>query len=162
MDSMTIDQVIAALSRQLHLSKEAETEVLAEIRAHLEDALADAERKGEDSQAALLQAAEQYGFDEALVELQEIHIQHESIDAIAATALPVLFALILRWLVFAPDGTALAWEQVLARTEFWIVALAALFIPLYSLHRRRFALAAWGIFWLLTVIFITFPSINHW
>lgn len=162
MDRMTVDQVMEALSKHLHLSRETENEVLAEIRTHLEDAIADAALQGEDEQAVLRRAAEQYGLDDAAIELQEIHLNGESIDAIAATALPILFAIILRWLAFAPDGSALAWPQLFQQFDFWIIAIAALLIPFFSLHHRRFALASWGIFWLLTVIFVTFPSINHW
>jgi hypothetical protein len=162
MDRLTIDQVLAAVRDHLHLSKETEQEVLAEIRTHLEDAVADAAAKGDDEQTALLKAAEQFGVDEAGAELQEVHANWEPIEAIIATALPVLFALILRWLAFAPDGSAQNWPQLVIQPGFWILALAVLLFPLPFLHRWRFALAGWGLFWLLTVIFIVFPSINHW
>jgi hypothetical protein len=162
MDKVTIDQVLAKISQHLHLSKETEHEVLAEIRTHLEDAVADAAIKGADEQLALRKAAEQFGIDEVGVELQEVHAGRESIDAIVATALPVLFAIILRWLAFAPDGSALAWPKLLIWPSFWIVAGAALVVPVLAFHRWRLALFGWGFFWLLTVIFVVFPSINHW
>jgi len=162
MNPATIDQVLAKISAHLNLTKETETDVLAEIRTHLEEAVAEAVRKGEDEQKALLKAAEQFGIDEAGAELQEVHTNWESTDAIVLSALPVLFAIILRWLAFNPDGSALHWRQLLIRPGFWIVALAALIIPLLWFHRWRYALAGWTIFWLLTVIFVVFPSINHW
>ncbi|HEX6383834.1 MAG TPA: permease prefix domain 1-containing protein, partial [Anaerolineae bacterium] len=110
MDKVTIEQVLENISKHLHLSKEAEYEVLAEIRTHLEDAVADAVKKGEDEQVALLKAAQKFGADEVGAELQEVHVGWESIDAIMLSALPVLFAIILRWLAFAPDGSALGWQ----------------------------------------------------
>jgi hypothetical protein len=91
-----------------------------------------------------------------------VHAGWESIEAIVATALPVLFAIILRWLAFAPDGSALAWPRMLVQPGFYIVAAAALIIPFLLFRRWRFALVGWGFFWLLTVIFVVFPSLTHW
>ncbi|HEX6387364.1 MAG TPA: hypothetical protein VF177_22070, partial [Anaerolineae bacterium] len=78
------------------------------------------------------------------------------------SAVPVLFAIILRWLAFAPDGSALGWQVLLLRPGFWIVALVALVVPFLQFRQWRFALLGWGFFWLLTIIFIVFPSINRW
>jgi hypothetical protein len=162
MDRLTIDQVLANISMHLHLNKETEHEVLAEIRTHLEDAVAGAAAKGEDEQTALLKAAEQFGIDEVGPQLQEVHADWDSIDAITATALPVLFALILRWLAFAPDGSTIEWTRLLVQPGLWIVAATALILPVLCFRRWRFALVGWGFFWLLTVIFVIFPSIKHW
>lgn len=162
MDRVTIDQVIAKINLQLHLSKESETEILAEIRAHLEDAVADAIAKGIDEQAALLKAAEQFGAEETGAELQVVHSNQESIDAILATALPVVFTLILRWLSFAPDGSALAWPQLLVRPGFYLVAIISFIIPLLWFRRWRFVLWGWGVFWLFTLVFIFYPNVHGW
>jgi hypothetical protein len=160
MARVTVDQVLGNISIHLHLSKETEHELLAEIRTHLEDVLANAVSNGEDEQTALLQAAEQFGVDEVGTELQEIHAKRDSIDAIVASALPVLLALVLRWLIFAPDGSALGWHLLLIRPEVWIVAATALVLPVICFRRLRFAVVGWGIFWFLTVIFILFPTNN--
>jgi hypothetical protein len=162
MDKVTIDQVLAKIRKHLHLSKETEYELLAEIRTHLEDAVADAVRKGEDEQVALLKAAQKFGVDEVGAELQEVHVGWESVDAIMVSALPVLFAVILRWLAYAPDGSTLGWQALLVRPGFWIVAVVALIVPFLQFRRWRFALLGWGFFWLLTIIFVVYPSINHW
>lgn len=159
---MTVDQVLANISEQLHLSKETEHEVLEEIRTHLEDAVMDAASRGKNEHSALLQAAERFGIEEAGAELYALHTNRDGIDAITATALPVLFAIVLRWLAYAPDGSVLAWPQLLNRPGFYIVAVLAFVIPLYHFHRWRYALIGWGVFWFLTVIFVVFPSINHW
>jgi hypothetical protein len=162
MDEVTIDEVLARLSKQLYLSKEKETELLAEIRTHLEDAVADAVAKGEDEQVALLKAAEAFGMEESGKELQDVHEGNEALEAIMATALPILMALVLRWLVFAPEGSAVDWPTLLARPTFWLVAIIALVVPFLQFHRWRLALLGWAFFWLITVIFIVFPSINQW
>jgi hypothetical protein len=162
MERVTVDQVLTGISEQLHLNKETEYEVLEEIRTHLEDAVHEAAAMGEDENAALLKATERFGISEASAELQALHANRDGIEAIAATALPVLFAILLRWLAFAPDGTVLAWPQILNRPGFITLAIVALIMPIYHFHRWRLALVGWGVFWLLSVIFVIFPSINHW
>ena len=162
MDRLTIDDLLQRIAAQLHLSSETERELLEEMRTHLEEAAATAQAKGYDEQTALLKAAEQFGLEEVGSRLQELHQPWESADAIVACALPVLSALILRWLVFAPDGTALGWPELLTRPALWVVAIVALLVPLFHFHRWRYALVGWLLFWLLTVIFVTFPVIRHW
>lgn len=162
MDEVTIEQVLQSLRKQLSLSKETEYEVLAEIRTHLEDAVADAVAKGEDEQVALLKAAEAFGMEEAGAGLQKVHEGNDAVEAIVATALPILLALVLRWLAFAPDGSVIEWSTLLARPAFWLVALVALVVPFLQFHRWRLALLGWAFFWLITVIFIVFPTISSW
>ena len=162
MDEVTIDKVLEKISIHLHLSKETESELLAEIRTHLEEIASNASLNGENEHEALLNAAKNFGIEEVGVELQELHAERESVEAIVAIILPILFTLIFRWLAFAPDGTARAWSHLLLQPEFWIVALAALILPILYFYRWRFVLIEWGIFWLLTVIFFIFPSVHPW
>ena len=162
MERLTLEDVLAQIARQLELSREAEREVVDEIRSHLEEAVAAAVARGEDETVALLKAAEKFGGEEVGLALQEVHAGQDVAHAVAASALPVLLALVLRWLAFAPDGSARAWALLLAQPGFWIVAAVALIAPLLLFHRWRYALIGWGIFWLLTVLFLVFPSVNQW
>lgn len=162
MSDQEMDHILERLQARLNLSSETERELLEEMRTHLEDAVADAKAAGIDEKTALLGAAERFGLDEAGSELQKLHQGWESADAIIACALPVLAALVLRWLVFAPDGTALGWPELLVRPVFWLVAVVALLVPLIRFSRWRYALVGWGLFWALTVLFITFPAISRW
>jgi hypothetical protein len=157
-----IDQLLLRIRAQMDLDGETEHEVMAEIRDHLEEAVVQARAKGYDESQALAQAAARFGVEEEVArELQTAHAGWGTADAVVAAALPVVCALILRWLTFAPDGTALGWPQLLGRPTFWIVALAALFIPLLKFERWRYALVTWVLFWGLTVIFVMLPSL-HW
>jgi hypothetical protein len=125
--------------------------------------LAEARAEGLDEAEALVQAAARFGFgleEEIGQELQATHVGWGTAEAVIAAGLPVVGALILRWLAFAPDGTALGWPQLLSRPAFWVVALAALLIPLLKFERWRYALVAWIIFWGLTVIFVTWPALR--
>jgi hypothetical protein len=145
----------------MDLDKETEQDVLAEIRAHLEDSMAEARAEGLGEEEALARTAARFGVDREIgLELQAAHAGWGTADAVIAAGLPVVCALILRWLAFAPDGTALGWPQLLNRPAFWIVALAALFIPLLKFERWRYAIVAWVVFWGLTVIFVTLPALR--
>ena len=162
MDQLAIDQMLEKIRQHLNLSKQTEHELLDEIRTHLEDVVAEAVSHGRDGDLALLKSAEEFGIEETGAELQLVHKDRESIDALLLCALPVLFALVLRWLAFAPDGSALGWPQLLVRPGFWVAAGAALVVPVLYFTRWRLALLGWFFFWLITVIFVVFPSVNHW
>jgi len=93
--------------------------------------------------------------------LQQVHAGWGTADAVVAAGLPVVFALVLRWLVFAPNGTALGWPQILTRHAFWVIAAVALLVPLLKFSRWRYGLASWTFFWIITVIFAVLPAL-HW
>jgi hypothetical protein len=159
---ITINTIVEQIRVELDLSRETETELLDEIRGHLDDALETAVAQGKDETAALLAVAERFGAAEVGKALQEIHAPWESADAIIACIIPVAAALVLRWLAFAPDGSAIGWQAVLVRPAFWIVAVVALLIPVLQFKRWQYALISWGIFWVITVIFVSLPTIQSW
>ena len=156
-----IDDVLARIGSQIKLDGETEQDVLAEIRSHLEEAVAQARAEGLDEEQALARAEARFGAGEQVGQgLQAAHAGWGTADAVLAAALPVLCALVLRWLVFAPDGTAVAWQQVLSRPLFWLVALAGLLLPLVKFWRWRYAVAGWAVLWALTVIFCVSPAMR--
>lgn len=157
---MTVDEALARIRIHLNLEAETEHELLEEIRAHLEDAVEDARERGIDQEEALAQAAARFGLEEAAQELQATHAGWGTLEGVAAAALPVLFALLLRWLIFAPDGTAVAWQELLTRPALWAVAAIALLLPLLRFPRRRYALVTWAVFWVLSLIFVAFPALR--
>ena len=157
-----VDEVLGRIAAEMDLDSETEHEILAEIRDHLEEAVAGAKAEGLDENEALAQAAARFGLEKEIGhELQEAHAGWGTADAVVAAALPVICTLVLRWLVFAPDGTALGWPQLLSRPTFWIVALAALLVPVLRFERWRYALASWALFWGLTVLFVALPAL-YW
>jgi hypothetical protein len=157
----TIDDLLGRLQARLDLDKETEQEILAEIRDHLEEGLERAHVDGLDGAAALAQVEARFGLEEEVGrELQAAHAGWGTADAVIAAGLPVLCALVLRWLAFAPDGTALGWPELLSRPAFWVVAVAALLVPVLRFERWRYALAAWALFWCLTVLFVTGPALR--
>jgi hypothetical protein len=157
---MSVDQVLARIRARLDLEAETEHEVLEEIRAHLEEAVEEARARGLDAQEALAEVAARFGVEEVGQELHATHVGWGTADGVVAAALPVICALLLRWLVFAPDGTAVGWREVLVQPTFWVVALAALLLPLLKFPRWRYALASWAFFWVLSVIFCAWPALR--
>ncbi len=157
----TVDEILARIRARLDLEAETEHEVLEEIRAHLEAAVEEARARGLDEGEALARAAERFGVEETAQELQATHAGWGTLEGIAAAALPVLFALVLRWTIFAPDGTAAGWQERLNRPALWAVALIALLFPLVRFPRRRYALVAWGVFWGLSIL-IALTQAVYW
>ena len=157
---MTVDRVLARIRVHLDLEADAEYELLEEIRSHLEEAVEVARARGLDEGEALAQAAARFGVEDVGRELQATHAGWGTADGVVAAALPVVCALVLRWLVFAPDGTAVGWQEALVRPAFWAVALAALLVPLFKFPRWRYALASWAFFWTLSVIFFVWPALR--
>ena len=154
-----VDDLLERIRAQMALDGEMEHEILDELRDHLDAAVAQAQAEGLTEAEALARAASRFGLEEQVgQELQAAHAGKGTADAVVAAALPVICALVLRWLAFALDGTALAWQQLLSRPTFWVVALAALLIPLLKFERWRYALATWVLFWGLTVIFVALPA----
>jgi hypothetical protein len=156
-----INDLVAFIQAQMDLDSETEHEILDEIRDHLEEAIADARVEGLDAQEALARAMARFGPEEEVGrEMQATHAGWGTADAVIAAALPVVCALVLRWLAFAPDGTVLGWAQLFDRPSFWVVALAALLVPLLKFERWRYALVTWVIFWGLTVVFVVLPALR--
>lgn len=157
-----IEQMLGVIRRDLHVSGETEAELLAELRTHLEDALETAVAAGMDEARALQQVADDFGISEVGPALQAVHAPWESADAVIACILPVLGALLLRWTVFAPSGTAVGWRVALVQPAFWVIALIALILPVLQFSRWRYALVSWSIFWALTLIFMLLPTAQAW
>jgi hypothetical protein len=155
---MTIDEVLGQIQARLGLEADAEREVLEEIRGHLEEAVAAALARGADEEAALREAAAAFGIEPTAAELRATHAGRGTLDGIAAAALPVLFALVLRWLIFAPAGTADAWRKLLTPASLVVIAGVAILIPLLWLPRRRYAVALWAFFWGLSVVTAVWPT----
>jgi len=156
-----LDRLLAQIRAQMELDSETEHEVLSEIRAHLEEALAEARAQGLDESVAMAQVMAHFGpAEEVGRELQNAHAGWGTADGVIAAGLPVLCALVLRWLAFAPDGTALGWPQLLNRPSFWVLALLMLLIPPLKFGRWRYAIAGWVIFWILSVALVTWPALR--
>ena len=155
-----VGRLLASVGAQLDLDAERERDVVDEIRGHLEDAAADAEARGVAREDALAEAAARFGVDDVGRQLSGVHEGEATVDGIVAAGLPVICALVLRWLVFSPSGTAVHWNELLIRPAFWVVACATLLVPMFRFSRRRYALVLWTFFWVLSVVFTVGPALR--
>lgn len=156
-----MEELLQQIRAEMDLDRETEQGVLTEIRAHLEETVAEAMAAGLSQDDACAQAAARFGSGQEIGQaLQATHVGWGTAEAVVAAGLPVLLALGLRWLFFAPDGTAIGWEQVLVRPAFWVVSLSALLMPLLKFHRWRYAVASWGFFWLMTLLTARLPALR--
>jgi len=157
---VTIDDLLNQIQPRLGLEAETEHEVLEEIRGHLEEAVAAAKARGLDEPQALLEAAAAFGVEQATAELHATHAGWGTLEGVAAAALPVILTLVLRWLIFAPDGTAGAWRERLPQPALIVIAAVALLVPLLRFPRRRYAIALWIFFWGLSLITAVWPTVR--
>ena len=160
MGHMTVDEILAQIRDHTELEAETEHEVIEEIRSHLEESVEAARARGLDEQAALAEAAARFGVDDVGPALQAAHAGWGTADGVVAAALPVICALVLRWVVFSPDGSVAGWQEILERPVFWVVSLALLLVPLLRFSRWRYAVAGWAVFWALSVVFAVWPALR--
>ena len=160
MAAADVDQVLACIRAQMDLDSETEHDLLEEIHCHLEEAVAAARDRGLDETAALAEAAVRFGVKEVGAELQQVHAGWGTADAVIAAGLPVICALVLRWLLFAPGGTAIGWQQLLIQPAFWVIAAVTLAVPLLKFGRWRYGLASWAFFWAITIVFAILPALR--
>ena len=160
MSPLSIDDVLNQLQPRLGLEADDEYEVLEEIRGHLEEAVANARARGLDEESALRQAAAEFGLVQTASELRQTHAGWGTLEGVAAAALPVVLTLVLRWLIFAPDGTAAEWQEMLSRPTLVVIAGVAILVPLLRFPRRRLALALWVLFWGLSLITVVLPTLR--
>ncbi len=157
---MTINDVLSEIQPRLGLEADAEHEILEEIRGHLEEAVAEARDRGLDEQRALREAASSFGVEQTATELHHTHAGRGTLEGVAAAGLPVIFALVLRWVIFAPDGTADAWRETLTRPALGVIAVAAIAVPLLRFPKRRYAIALWVFFWGLSLVTVVWPTVR--
>ena len=147
------DRLLEQARAQLDLDADVERELLEELRGHLEESYSAARARGLSAEQALGEAGRRMGLPEAGQALQATHAGRGAADGVLAAAVPVVGTLVLRWLVL-PQGDLAHLHQVLARPEFWVLALAALMLPLIRIRHWRFALASWAFFWALSLAYL--------
>ena len=157
-----IDLVLKRIGRDLKLNNDTKHEILEEMRCHFEDAVDDAVRRGVNPLDALHDAVGRFGIEEVGPELQAVNGTSESSDAIFIALVPVVGALLLRWVIFSPAGASADWTHFLQRPAFWIVAVVTLLIPILQFQKRSHTIITWIIFWSLTLIFALLPAVATW
>jgi len=156
-----VEHALQCVQRQLDLDAETQRDVLDELRGHLEEAVESGRRHGLSEDEAVTRALSALEGEDLGTEFQRVHAGEATTEGVMMAGLPVLFALILRWLVFAPEGTVGGWREVLIRPAFWVISVSALLAPWLQFSRRRHAVMSWAVFWVLTVVFAIMPA-SRW
>ncbi len=156
---LSIDSVLEMVREKLALSSEAEWELLEEIRSHLEEAVENEKAAGVDEEIALLKAAEAFGIDESTADLQTVHAEWEILHVLLMCIVPVFCTLILRWLIFAAEGTAGGWQPMFSRPTIVAIALFTLILPIIQFRKWPYVTVGWVCFWAISLVFLAFPAI---
>lgn len=156
----SIDELVAQIQAHLGLEADTEYEVLEEIRGHLEESVQSALLQGRDPHEALRAAAEDFGIVQTAQALRETHQGWGMREALVLAAVPVLATIVMRWLIFAPGGTAVAWRVLLSWPNLIFVALLVLLVPLWQFAHRRYAMVLWLFFWSLSLSSVVWAKLR--
>lgn len=147
------EQYLADLAARLPLDRDQQQAILAEVSDHLGVAAEWWQEQGLDLEAAWQRAVEEFGtVDEIAASFVETRRGWGTNEALAAAALPVLLALVLKFVALPLLAVPRSW-QVLTHPALLSSAVLLLLLPLaWKAERWRFGLAIWMVFWFFTVI----------
>lgn len=138
-----------AIDGALRLDRENRMLILAEVRDHLHERMANAAhdlRLSVDDAAAHAVAAMGAAADVA-DGLNSVHAGHGTADAMMAVALPVIGSLALRGLILSGGAGAVVPPHLVG------LAIAMMLVaPALRFARWRFAVASWTAFWAITLL----------
>lgn len=154
----SIDDLLGQIQARLGLEAEEEYEVLEEIRGHLEESVLAAKLQGMNHEQALQQAAAAFGIEQSAQALHQTHKTWGIGDALALAAVPVLLTIVLRWLIFSPDGTAAAWQWQQSWSNLWLVTSVLVVVPIWYFSRRLYLVGLWLFFWAISIGMLLWAS----
>jgi hypothetical protein len=148
------ERYLTELAAALPLDRDQQQAILAEVRDHLTVA---AEwwqhEEGLEPDAAWERAIEEFGsVREVAAGFVETRRGWGTNEAVAAAALPVVLALLLKLVVLPLMAVPRSWS-VLTNPALLSTATLLLLLPfVWKVERWRFGLAIWVVFWFFTVI----------
>lgn len=151
---------LAYVRRELRLEADVEHEVIAELLHHLEDATADAMERGLSPTQALSHAVERLGLAETTTALRETHAGLGVREGVLAAALPVGLALTLRWLTYAPEGTAGGWRVLFEPQGLALLCGLSVAFVAFCFRRSRYALAGSAFFGAVSLMTALWPGMR--
>jgi hypothetical protein len=146
-----IDGYLAEVASQLNVDPTTERDTLLEIRAHLEEAVAELQGEGLGGEESLAVAMDNFGEPREVGRmLGRLHSDSAN-QAVLAAFLPVALALSFKWILL-PLLSALAhWQG--NPTPFVVACLAvlALLVPGLTFRQWRYGYAVWAFFSLVAI-----------
>jgi hypothetical protein len=148
------ERYLADLAARLPLDRDQQQAILAEVSDHLSIAAEWWQEEEGLSQAdAWQRAVEEFGtVDEIAASFVQTRRGWGTNEALAAAALPVFLALVLKFVALPLLAVPRSWS-VLTHPALLSSAVLLLLLPLaWKAERWRFGLAIWMLFWFFTVI----------
>ncbi|MCZ7572167.1 MAG: permease prefix domain 1-containing protein [Ardenticatenaceae bacterium] len=147
------DRYLAELAAALPLDRDQQQAIMTEVADHLAVSAEWWQQAGLSEEEAWERAVEEFGpVDEVARGFVEMRRGWGTGEALATAGLPVLFSLILKWVVFPLLALPRSWE-VLTHPALLSTAVLLLLLPLgWKAERWRFGLAVWIIFWFFTIV----------
>jgi len=156
--SADLDQALKLVAGRLLIESDREHEVLAELRSHLEEATDAGVRRGLSRPAALQQAVDALGVTETADELHQTHAGLGVREGVLAAAVLVVLALALRWVTFAPEGTATRWRVLVEPQALALACLTSVAVVAWWFRRSRYAVAVSAFFGAISLITAVWPA----
>jgi hypothetical protein len=154
-DDAALESWLARLSDRLEIDRDRRRDVIDELRSHVLDAADLHAAQGLTRADGLRLAWTNLGPEDHLVDaINGAHAGGAMAEAVVVAGLPVALALVLRWGILTLDGRTPDWGRLATTVPFGVFALAVLIAPAVTIGRRRFALASWVVFWLLTLLLL--------
>lgn len=146
-----MEAYLREVRRRLRVDSATEEAVLAELRAHLEEATVVHQAMGLSRERAEARAIEQFGdAREVAGQLRGVHGSSFN-QALLAAFLPVALTIVLKWVAIPLLRLSAAW-QVVTSPAFLSVAALLLLLPTLRWEKWRYGLPAWGFFWAITIL----------
>jgi len=147
-----LERYLKEVASQLSVDPTTEREILREIRAHLEEAVAELQEEGLSGQESLALAADNFGEAREIGRmLGRLHSDSAN-QAVLAAFLPVALALTFKW-VLLPLLSALAhWQGNPTPFIFACLAILALLVPGLTFRNWRYGYGVWAFFSLVSIV----------
>ena len=146
-----LERYLAGVAGQLSVDPTSEREILGEIQAHLEDAIAEFREEGLGAQESVTKAFDNFGEPREVGRmLGRLHGDSAN-QAVLAAFLPVALALTFKWMLLPLLSTLAHWQDSPTPFVFACLAILALLVPGLSLRNWRYGYGVWAFFSLVTI-----------
>lgn len=147
-----IDEYLEDLRGHLAVDMLTEREILREVRAHLEEVVAEEMARGRPPMEAARLAVNRFGEARAVAREMESVYGNSVLEALLSATVPVALALAFKWVGLPLIQSYQAWQHLSAPLLLITLAALALLTPGLFLRRWRVGFPVWLFFGTLSVV----------
>lgn len=147
-----LERYLAEVAGQLSVDPATEREILQEIQAHLEEAVAEIQEDGLGGEESLALAMEDFGDAREVGRMLGRLYSDSANQAVLAAFLPVALALTFKWILLPLLSALSHWQGSPTPFIFACLAILALLVPGLTFKRWRYGYAVWAFFSLVTIV----------